>query len=261
MQDDLKNYLDKLVSKYETNDFIENDPIRFPHRFEQTQDIEIAAFIASAFAYGKREVFIDKLNLLFEYMDNKPYQFVMNYSQENNRSLDDFSYRFSVGVDIIQIVLTLQELYQSHGSLESLFAMGWNRKHDIQDMLQVVVDYFYERVNLPVTKGFYHLLPNPCKNSACKRLNMLLRWLVRDGKVDIGIWHFMPKSELLIPLDTHVAKISRNLGLLGRQQNDFKSVIELMSNLKQYDSSDPVKYDFAMFGFGVDKDNTKTLLI
>lgn len=245
-----KLYLDELVNTYETKDFIKDDPVQFPHRFKDKKDIEIAAFLASIFAYGKREVFISKLNILFERMNNKPYEFVCGFN-ENNHILDDFDYRFSVGVDIVQIVLILKDLYKSGETLETLFAYGWSTTKSVQGMLQVVVDYFYSRTTLLVTKGFYHLLPNPSKKSACKRLNMLLRWLVRDGAVDLGIWKFMPKSELLIPLDVHVAKISRRLGILERSQNDYGAVIELMEKLKEFDSVDPVKYDFAMFGYGV----------
>lgn len=245
-----KTYLDELVKTYETKDFIKDDPVQFPHRFKEKNDIEIAAFLASIFAYGKREVFISKLNILFEKMNNRPYEFVLSFD-EDNKILDDFDYRFSVGVDIKQIVLILKALYESGESLETLFAYGWSSSKNTKDMLQIAVDYFYSRVTLPVTKGFYHLLPNPAKKSACKRLNMFLRWLVRDGEVDLGLWKFMPKSELLIPLDIHVAKISRSIGILNRSQNDYGAVIELMEKLKEFDSEDPVKYDFAMFGYGV----------
>lgn len=245
-----KLYLDELTKKYETKDFVKDDPIQFPHRFSDKKDIEISAFLASIFAYGKREVFIAKLNTLFEKMNNKPYDFVLSFD-ENNKILADFDYRFSVGVDVEQIVLILKALYESGETLETLFAYGWAETQSVKGMLQCVVDYFYARVTMPVTKGFYHLLPNPSKNSACKRLNMLVRWLIRDGEVDLGIWKFMPKSEVLIPLDVHVAKISRALGLLKRQQNDFKAVIELMSEMKKFDPCDPAKYDFALFGYGV----------
>ncbi len=246
-----KEYLDNLVNTYETPDFIKDDPVQFMHRFNKNpKDIEIAAFIAAMFAYGKREAFIAKLNILFERMNNKPYEFVMNFD-ENSTAVDDIDYRFSVGIDLKQILLILKELYKSGSSLEELFAHGWKEHKDIAGMLQVVVDYFYARVTLPVTKGFYHLLPDPSKKSACKRLNMFLRWMVRKSAVDYGIWHFMPTSELLIPLDVHVAKISRSLGLLKRKQNDYAAVKELTDKLKEFDPSDPVKYDFAMFGYGV----------
>lgn len=250
IKESIKNYLDTLVKTYETIDFIKDDPIQFPHSFKDKKDIEISAFLASIFAYGKREAFIEKLNILFNRLNQKPYEFIL-YFDEKNTILNDFNYRFSVGIDIVQIILILKMLYKSGESLESLFQYGWETTNTIQGMLQIVVDYFYTRVTMPVTKGFYHLLPNPAKKSACKRLNMFLRWMVRDGEVDLGIWKFMPKSELLIPLDVHVAKISRNLGILERKQNDYEAVIELTNKLKEFDSYDPVRYDFAMFGYGV----------
>lgn len=245
-----KEYLDKLVETYESTDFIKDDPVQFIHRFKNRNDIEIAAFLAAIFAYGKREAFITKLNLLMDIMNDKPYEFVMKFT-ENNHCLDNFNYRFSVGIDIVQIIIILKNLYSSGETLETLFAYGWQTAKSVKGMLQIVVDYFYSRVTFNVTKGFYHLLPDPKKNSACKRLNMFLRWMVRDGVVDLGLWKFMPKSELLIPLDVHVAKISRELGLLNRAQNDYTSVVELTTKLKEFDSEDPVKYDFAMFGYGV----------
>ena len=250
MKTDLKTHLEDLVKKYETKEFIVNDPIQFPHRFKDKKDIEIAGFLSALFAYGKREVFIKKLDILFDKMNNEPLNFVINFSKDNS-ILDDFDYRFSVGIDIKQIILILKELYTQDSSLESLFEYGWNSSGTIKGTLQTVVDYFYSRKTLNVTKGFYHLLPNPTKNSACKRLNMFLRWMIRDGEVDLGVWNFIPKSELLIPLDVHVAKISLSLGLLARSQKDYNSVIELMENLKKFDNNDPVKYDFAMFGYGV----------
>lgn len=243
-------YLDELVKEYETEGFIKDDPVQFPNRYKDKKDIEIAAFLASIFAYGKREVFISKLNFLFDVMGESPYKFVIGFTKDNH-SLDDFDYRFSKGIDIVQILLILNQLYVNGESLDTLFKHGWDSTGTVYGTLKIVVDYFYSRVTLPVTKGFQHLLPNPEKKSACKRLNMLLRWLVRDGVVDLGIWNFIPKSELLIPLDVHVAKVSRNLGLLQRKQNDFGAVKELTDKLKEFDPSDPVKYDFAMFGYGV----------
>ena len=245
-----KTYLDDLVKKYETIDFIKDDPVQFPNRFSSKQDIEIAGFLASLFAYGKRDVFIQKLEFMFDVIGKSPIDFILNFD-EDNTELSCFSYRFSVGVDIVQILKILKMLYSSGESVESLFCAGWQLNNDIQKMLQYVIDYFYARVTLDVTSGFYHLLPNPQKGSACKRMNMFLRWMVRGGCVDLGIWDFIDKSDLLIPLDVHVAKISRSMGLLCRKQNDYQAVVELTNNLKKFDAIDPVKYDFAMFGIGV----------
>ena len=246
----LKEQLDEYVKQYETKDFIKDDPVQFIHRFNNKHDIETAGFIASMFAYGKREVFISKLNHIFNLMENKPYEFVKSFDYKSNKIIN-CDYRFSKDCDLVQILKTLNTLYNENETLETLFEYNYKRNKDIWEMFQGVADYFYAKVDLNVTKGFYHLLPNPMKKSALKRMNMLLRWFVRKSEVDIGIWDFIPKSELLIPLDTHVAKISRSLNLLKRNDNAYESVIELTDNLKLFDPNDPVKYDFALFGYGV----------
>lgn len=245
--------LDKLVNKYETEDFIKDDPIQFPHRFARPSgaiqdNIEISAFLASIFAYGNRKVFIKKLDELFETMNQNPIEFVKNFDPE---SLRGFNYRFAKDFDVIEVFLILKKLYLENSSLKKLFEYGYSIDNSISTMLQVVVDYFYSNVKNEVGQGFYHLIPNPKNGGAMKRMNMLLRWLVRGGNVDLGLWNFIPTSELLIPLDVHVARISREMGLLTRSSNDFKAVVELSDNLKKYDTQDPIKYDFAMFGYGV----------
>ncbi len=246
----LKSQLDKYIEEYETKDFIKDDPVQFVHKFNTKEDKETAGFIASMFAYGKREVFIAKLNNIFNLMENKPFDYVKSFNCKSN-NIKNCDYRFSKDCDLIQILKILNTLYSENETLETLFEYSYKQKHEIRNMFQGIVDYFYSRVDMEVTQGFYHLLPNPAKKSALKRLNMLMRWFVRKSSVDIGIWNFIPKSELLIPLDTHVAKISRKLGLLRRNDNGYESVIELTNNLKIFDAQDPVKYDFALFGYGV----------
>ena len=246
----LKTQLDKYIEQYETIDFIKDDPVQFVHRFTTKDDKEIAGFIASMFAYGKREVFIQKLNYIFNLMENKPFDYVKSFDWKSNNIIN-CDYRFSQDCDLVQILKILNILYSENETLESLFKYSYEQKRDVWNMFQGVVDYFYSRQDIEVTKGFYHLLPNPAKKSALKRLNMLMRWFVRKSAVDIGIWNFVDKSELLIPLDTHVAKISRKLGLLKRNDNAYESVIEITENLKNFDSKDPIKYDFALFGYGV----------
>lgn len=240
--------LDKLAEKYEIEEFIKDDPIQFPHRFKNVEDIEIAAFLASIFAYGNRKIFIKKLDELFKIMKNQPLEFVLNF---NPKTLKEFNYRFAKDFDVIEVFNILNKLYKDGGSLKALFEYGYKLDGSILIMLQSVVDYFYANVQNEVGQGFYHLIPNPKNGGAVKRLNMFLRWIVRKGPVDLGIWDFIPTSELLIPLDVHVARISREMGLLTRNSNDFKAVLELNEKLKQFDPNDPAKFDFAMFGLGV----------
>ena len=269
-----KNELDKLVEKYETTDFIKDDPIQFPHRFKNKEDIELAGFIASLFAYGNRKMFIAKLNDLFNRADNDIANYVKNGEFKNLKGLE---YRFSKDYDIIPIFEILHTLYKESRGLDELFEYGWNNSKleqttslhkrgndynrsntcEYSKFFQTVVDYFYSRAPKTVRQGFYHMLPNPANGGAMKRMNMFLRWMIRKSPVDLGIWNFMQPKDLLIPLDVHVARISRNMGLLNRKSNDFKAVIELTNKLKEFSPDDPTKYDFAMFAFGVELNSTK----
>ena len=251
-----KEELEKLVEKYENEDFIKNDPVQFTRKYLNEYDIEIASFVTSCFAYGNRQVFIAKLKELFDLIDNKPYDFVMNLDKSK---LKNFNYRFAKDYDVIELFAKLHNLYKNNSSLKKLFEQNFNG--DVIFMLQGVCDYFYDGANL--TGGYCHLVPNPKNGGAMKRLNMFLRWMVRKPPVDLGLWDFIPQSQLYIPLDTHVARISRELGLLTRNSNDMKAVIELTENLKKFDKNDPAKYDFALFGYGIDnpvKSSKKTVL-
>ncbi len=244
-----KNELDKLVQLYETPDFINDDPIQFLHRLNNKKDIEIAGFISSLVAYGRRDVFIKKLNELFKIAQNEPYNFIINFDP---KLLGNFNYRFGKPNDFAMIFSILKELYTKNGGLEELFKYGYN--NPIKNNIFIpITDYFYSRAEENTQQGFYFMIPDPRKGGAMKRMCMFLRWMVRKGPVDFGIWNFMPTSDLYIPLDVHVARISREMGLLKRNANDFKAVLELTNNLKQFDPNDPVKYDFAMFGYGVNQ--------
>lgn len=245
-----KTELNKLVEKYENKTFIESDPIQIPHRYKDKKDIEIVAFISALFAYGSRKVFIPKLDELFSKMGEKPLEYIKNGEFSN---LINFNYRFAKENDVIEILKILSKLYNSNETIQTLFRYGYEQKSDIKGMLQVVTDYFYLNSTDNVGEGFYFMLANPKNNGAMKRLNMFLRWLVRKPPVDFGLWDFITTSELLIPLDTHVAKISREMNLLTRKSNDFKAVLELTDKLKQFDANDPTKYDFAIYAKGINE--------
>ncbi len=240
--------LDNLVKKYETENFISPDPISIPHRFQDKKDIEIAGFMSSLVAYGSRKVFLKKLDELFKLAQNEPHNFILNFEP---KILGDFNYRFGKPKDFAEIFMILRRLYENDGGLEELFRSGYAPK-EYEKMFATVTDYFYSRASQNVGQGFYFMIPDPRNGGAMKRMCMFLRWMIRKPPVDFGIWDFIPQSELLIPLDVHVARVSREMGLLTRKQNDFKAVLELTENLKQFDPKDPSKYDFAMFGYGVD---------
>ena len=243
-----KTELDKLVAKYETEDFIKDDPIQFIHQGKSKEESGLYGFIASLFAYGNRKMFIKKLEDIFQRADNDIVNYIKNGDFSNLKGIE---YRFSKENDIIPIFEILNKLYSESKGLEDLFKYAFNS----ENFLQTVVDYFYSRAPKTVGQGFYHMIPNPANGGAMKRMNMFLRWMVRKPPVDLGIWTFMKPKDLLIPLDVHVARVSRNMGLLKRKSNDFKAVLELTDKLKEFCPEDPVKYDFAMFAFGVELNN------
>lgn len=249
-----KEELDKLVEKYENSEFINNDPIKFLHKFKNEEDATLAGFLASCIAYGNRKVFIKKIDELLEIMDNKPYDFIINFEP---KMIKNYNYRFTKENDFINFFKKLNALYKDKKTLKYLFESNYNG--EIISMLQAVCNYFYQDCNL--TQGYCHLVPDPKKGGTLKRLNMFLRWMVRKPPVDLAMWNFIPTSNLVIPFDTHVARMSREMGLLSRNSNDYKAVIELTNNLKQFDKNDPVKYDFALFGYGIShpivKNNSK----
>lgn len=251
-KDKIKPLLDKYAKQYDTEDFIKDDPVQFVHRYKDVRDAELAGFISSMFAYGKRELFISKLAAFFEKVEH-PFEYIKIFD-EKDEFLNNFDYRFSKGIDFVQILKIIKDLENQGETIQSLFRYSYDNTGTITGMLQGVVEYFYSNADMNVTQGFYHLLPNPSKNGAMKRMNMMLRWFVRKSPVDVGIWKFIDKSELIIPLDVHVGNISRKTGLLERKNNDMKSALEITERLKEFDEKDPVKYDFALFGIGINGD-------
>ncbi len=262
-----KTELDALVEKYENPDFINSDPVQFIHRVgvgvnvgknsggvntclscSEVKDIEIAGFIAALFAFGSRKVFIKKLNTLFDTMEGRPLDFILN---GDFNLLSNFDYRFAKPEDVIAILTVLRNLYSSSEGLRELFEYGYKLDNTVLSSLTAVTDYFYAN-NSDIKPGFSFMLARPRKGGAMKRLNMYLRWMVRKPPVDLALWKFIKPSELLIPLDIHVGNVSRKMGLLSRNANDFKSVLTLTEKLREFDPDDPVKYDFAMFGAGVE---------
>ncbi len=248
--------LDKLAEKYENEDFIKNDPIQFIHRWKCKNDSEIAGFVASSFAFGNRKAFINTLNKIFDAADNDLCNYIKNGDFKN---LKGMYYRLYKDTDIIGLFKVLNKLYNESGGLEELFSCCYekDRGEKYDHFLQPVVEYFYKNVPDNTGLGFRHMIPNPEKGSAMKKMNMFLRWMVRKSPVDLGIWNFMSPADLYIPLDVHVARQSRDMGLLTRKSNDYTAVCELTNKLKEFCPEDPVKYDFAMFAFGVELNNGK----
>lgn len=259
----LHAYLDTLVDKYKNPDFIKNDPIRFPHRYKDPKDIEIMAFIAAMMAQGKRTKIVENLEKIEKLMNNDPYNFIYNFDYETDSpkfdSFSHFAYRNILGKEIVCIFYLLKQVLHKYGSLKNLFLEGLdiNKQKNVKQALIHFTNVIFSMepppnpdMN-PIPNTVKALLPNPEKGSACKRLNMFLRWVVRKDDVDLGLWTEVPASMLLIPLDFHVSKISRDLGLTSRKQDDWKTAEEITNKLKEFDPEDPSKYDFAIFGTGI----------
>lgn len=248
---ELQELLDNSVSKYNRMGFIEMDPISIPHRFHRKQDIEIAAFLAATLAWGRRQTIINKVNQLMTWMDEAPYDFILHHSEKDRKLFEGFKHRTFNGTDILYFLDYLQLFYQEEDSLETAFMVD-NDFPGMKTSLEAFHEQFFMADYAPHRTRKH--ISTPAKKSACKRLNMFLRWMVRkdEGQVDFGIWNRIPMSSLMMPLDVHVARVGHHLGLLKRRQRDWTAVEELTNNLRKFDKNDPVKYDFALFGLGVE---------
>lgn len=239
--------LEQYYHKYNQVGFIKDDPISIPHRFSKLQDIEISGFLAAMFSWGQRITIINKCNALLALMDNAPYQFVMQHQPTDLKPFESFKHRTFNGTDALYFIAFLQDFYQSHHSLEEAF-IGSNMK----EMLTLFHQQFFALDFAP--KRTQKHIATPARNSTCKRLNMFLRWMVRkdDQGVDLGVWKNISTKQLMMPLDVHVERSARKLGLIKRKQRDWKTVEELTKNLKRFDPNDPVRFDYALFGMGLE---------
>lgn len=246
---ELKEFLDEKVVQYNTLDFIDTDPIQVPHQFSLKEDIEIAAFLTSTIAWGNRKMIINNSKKMMALMGDSPYDFIMNHRDFQLEKLDGFVHRTFNSVDFITFIKALQHIYKNHSGLEMAFAKN-QQPLSMQPGIAEFKKIFFEIAHQARTMKH---VSDPMQGSAAKRINMFLRWMVRQDKngVDFGIWKNIPMAALSCPLDVHSGNVARKLGLLTRKQNDGKALAELDSSLRLLDANDPVKYDFALFGLGV----------
>lgn len=248
----LRDFLNLHADQYNQIDFIKDDPISIPHRFSKKQDIEIMGFWVSMLAWGQRKTIINKSLELVKLMDDAPYDFIKNHQEKDRKAFLKFKHRTFQATDTLYFLEFLQHHYQEHDTLEKAFSMHMGKKDiTVENGLRGFHELFFSLPDAPHRTRKH--VSTPARKSACKRLNMFLRWMVRqdDKGVDFGIWTDIKPDQLLIPLDVHVDRIARRFGLLERKQTDWKAVLELTANLRKYDAKDPVKYDFALFGVGV----------
>ncbi len=246
---ELKDYLEEKVSQYNRPEFIDNDPIQVPHRYSLKEDIEISSFLTATIAWGNRQMIINNSNKMMDILGNSPYDFIINHRESNLDSIDGFVHRTFNSIDFKYFIKSLHNIYTEHGGMESIFSENTTTT-STQSAIHEFRRIFF---SLNHEKRTQKHVGDPFKGSACKRINMMLRWLIRkdNAGVDFGIWKSLSPSQLSCPLDVHSGNVARKLGLLTRKQNDAKALKELDTNLRALDANDPVKYDFALFGLGV----------
>lgn len=256
--DRLAAWLDEKSALFNRPEFIQNDPISIPHRFTQLQDIEISAFFAAVLAWGQRKTIINKCNELIAAMDNAPFAFITQHSTADLTRFLKFKHRTFNATDTLYFIEFFRQYYARHTSLETAFAqfITPNDPH-CGKALAGFYGLFFSLQDAPLRTRKH--ISTPDKQSACKRMNMFLRWMVRRDNqgVDFGLWQHITPAQLLIPLDVHVERVARKLQLLKREKPDWYAVLELTDRLRTFDPNDPVKYDFALFGAGVLEKNAK----
>jgi len=271
---DLKAFLDGKVDQYNRPEFIKNDPVSIPRLFTKKQDIEIMGLWAAVLAWGQRVTIINKCRELIALMEGAPYDFIMNHEEPDLKKLLHFKHRTFNDVDTLYFIAFFRHHYANHDSLESAFISPFVMLSDSEASSSRGISARDKSLEQPELiekylnhfRGYFFSLPDyphrtrkhissPSQKSTCKRLNMFLRWMVRkDGcGVDFGIWNGIKPSELICPCDLHVDRVARKLGLITRKQTDWQTAVELTKRLREFDPADPVKYDFALFGLGIDE--------
>lgn len=246
--EELKDYLDFKADQYNNPNFIESDPIQIPHRYKLKEDIEISGFLAATIAWGNRKMIINSATKMMDAMGNNPYDFVMNATSDQIDAIDNIVHRTFNSEDFRYFIKSLRNIYEHHGGLENVFSA--NNSINLQNRISEFKKIFFE-IDHPLRTTKH--ISDPLKGSSSKRINMFLRWVSRKDTngVDFGIWNTVSPSELSCPLDVHSGNVARALGILNRKQNDQKALMELDEALRTFDPTDPVKYDFALFGLGV----------
>lgn len=245
----LREFLDEKVKQYNTPNFIEHDPIQIPHMYSAKEDIEISGFLAATISWGNRTSIVKSAKRMMELMGNSPYDFIMNHKDEHLKKIDGFVHRTFNSTDLLTFIEALKYLYLHRNGLEGVFT-EYKTSDSIQPAIHQLKKEFFAVPHFERTRKH---LPDPLTGSAAKKINMYLRWMIRNDNagVDFGIWKNISPSILSCPLDVHSGNVARKLGLLKRKQNDAKAVQELDGGLRQFDRLDPVKYDFALFGLGI----------
>ena len=251
-RDHIYELLERKYAEFSASAFIDDDPISIPHSFSQKQDIEIMGFWTAMLSWGNRKSIINSAKKLTELMDGAPHDFILNHRDKDLKTLLTFKHRTFNATDTLYFIEFFKHYYQKHDSLEDAFYSTLSQKSPtVEDGLIGFHELFFSLEDAPHRTKKH--VSTPVRKSTCKRINMYLRWMVRNDKsgVDFGLWKKIKPAQLLCPLDVHVDRVARKLGLITRTQTDWETVLELTENLRSFDPKDPVKYDFALFGIGV----------
>lgn len=246
---ELQTFLDEKYAQFNVSAFIDDDPVSIPHRYTSKPDIEIAAFLTATISWGNRKAILKSANRMMELMDDAPYDFVMNFSPRDARALKGFVHRTFNAEDLAVFIQALRSLYEEQPSMEHFFAEAISEHGKTSHAIAHFKQRFF---SIPHAARSEKHVSDPLSGSSAKRINMFLRWMVRKDKngVDLGIWKNISPAHLSIPLDVHSGNVARQLGMLTRKQNDLRAVEELDAVLRRLDPTDPVKYDYALFGLG-----------
>ncbi len=246
----VKDLLDELYERYNNPEFVADDPISVPHRYERREDREIAGFLSATIAWGNRKAIVKSAHRMMDFMDDAPYDFTMNASQQELESVLSYVHRTFNGMDFRDFILAMRSICERYGSVGELFESRYAESESMADVFSFFRSEFFAS---PHQSRCEKHLSSIDRGAACKRLCMYVRWMVRNDNrgVDFGEWRRIPSSALYMPLDLHSGNVARMLGLLGRKQNDWRAVEELTAKLREFDVNDPVKYDFALFGAGI----------
>jgi uncharacterized protein (TIGR02757 family) len=252
----IKDALEKLYRKYNHRDLIKPDPLQFVYRYDDPSDMEVAAFLAADLAYGRVEQIQKSLTNLFERMGESPYAFVKDFGKAERKSLKGFKHRFTTDQDISDLLMLLHKILNQYGSIEKFFIQGFNLGDinivpALSKFCNSLIDMYSAEHNVKTSRGLKYLLVNPAKGSACKRLNLFLRWMVRDDDVDTGLWKSIDKARLVVPIDVHMGRLCKILGFYNKKAVSLKTAIKITEGFAEIEPADPVKYDFSLSRIGI----------
>jgi len=258
---EIREVLERLYAKYNRRECISPDPLQFVYRYKNCGDMEVAGFLAASLAYGRVEQIEKGLDELLGLMGESPFEFVKNFDEQKRYRLDGFRHRFTTGRDISGLLSLLKDVLDRYGSIEKFFVQGYSKGDEniigaLSKFCESLLGRYSEKCGEPAGRGLRYLLVSPARGSACKRLNLFLRWMVRDDDVDAGLWKSVEPSALVVPVDVHMARLCRVLGFYEQKTVSLSAALKVTGSFTKIEPSDPVKYDFALSRIGILEDCT-----